>query len=119
MSEMAALAGLPFLKMNGLGNDFVIVDLRRGKGARMTPASARAIADRKEGVGCDQVITIEDRGGAFMGVWNADGSEVEACGNASRCVGWLLMEETGAANADFATLAGPLSVQRAGERRVT
>jgi diaminopimelate epimerase len=115
---MAALSGIPFRKMNGLGNDFVVVDLR-GKPARMTTAAARAIADRETGVGCDQVITIEDRGGPFMGVWNADGSEVEACGNAARCVGWLLMEEAGAAGAEFKTLAGPLSVKRAGERRVT
>lgn len=113
-----ALAGLPFLKMNGLGNDFVIVDLRR-KSGRMTPAAAQIIADRKEGVGCDQVITVEDRGGAFMGVWNADGSEVEACGNAARCIGWLLMDEAGVEEAQFKTLAGLLRVERAGERRVT
>lgn len=113
-----ALAGLPFLKMNGLGNDFVIVDLR-GKSGRMTQAAAQAIADRKEGVGCDQVITVEDRGGVFMGVWNADGSEVEACGNAARCVGWLLMDEAGVWEAQFKTLAGLLRVERAGERRVT
>lgn len=112
------LAGLPFRKMNGLGNDFVIVDLR-GVDAEMTPEAARAIADRKSGIGCDQVITIEDRDGLFMGVWNADGSEVGACGNAARCVGWLLMEEAGADAVDFATSASPLSARRAGASRVT
>jgi diaminopimelate epimerase len=104
--------------MNGLGNDFVIVDLR-GKGVRMTPLAARAIADRRTGVGCDQVITIEERGGPFMGVFNADGSEVGACGNAARCVGAVLLGETGGDEADLATLAGPLRVFRAGEDRIT
>lgn len=115
---MSALAGLAFLKMNGLGNDFVIIDLR-GSPARMTPAAARAIADRKEGVGCDQVITIENRGGPFMGVWNADGSEVGACGNAARCVGRVLMDEGQVDEARFRTGGGPLAVRRAGRDRVT
>ncbi|MEE2691474.1 MAG: diaminopimelate epimerase [Pseudomonadota bacterium] len=113
-----SLAGLPFRKMNGLGNDFVIVDLR-DVDAEMTPDAARLIADRKTGVGCDQVITIEDRNGLFMGVWNADGSEVGACGNAARCVGWLLMEEFQTDEVDFATTASPLAARRAGARRVT
>lgn len=119
---MSALAGRPFVKMNGLGNDFVIVDLR-GSDARMTPASARAIADRKSGVGCDQVITIEDRGsdrgGPFMGVFNADGSEVGACGNAARCVGAILMDELDADEVEFATLPGMLRAFRAAEGRIT
>ena len=104
--------------MNGLGNDFVIVDLRSSS-ARMTESAAAMIADRKEGVGCDQVITIEDRGGLFMGVWNADGSEVGACGNAARCVGWLLMEETGESEIEFATTSAVMKVRRAGDKRVT
>lgn len=119
---MSALAGRPFVKMNGLGNDFVIVDLR-GSDARMTPAAARAIADRKSGVGCDQVITIEDRGsdrgGPFMGVFNADGSEVGACGNAARCVGAILMDELDADEVEFATLPGMLRAFRAAEGRIT
>jgi diaminopimelate epimerase len=114
---MSALAGLPFRKMNGLGNDFVIVDLR-GRNAHMTSEAARAVADRKTGIGCDQVITIEDRGGTFMGVWNADGSEAGQCGNAARCVGWLLLEEKRLAEVRLKTLSGPLSVRRAGEMRV-
>jgi len=102
-----ALQGRPFRKMNGLGNDFVVVDLRDG--GAMDETFARAIADREAGVGCDQVITIETRnGGPFMGVWNADGSQVGACGNAARCVGWLLMRETGAGEARFATLSQDL-----------
>lgn len=114
----SALSGRPFRKMNGLGNEFVVLDLRAG-GAMDAGAAAR-IADRATGVGCDQVITLETRDGApFMGVWNADGSEVSACGNAARCVGWLLMQETGEDAATFSTLSGPLRAQVAGERRVS
>jgi diaminopimelate epimerase len=112
------LAGLPFRKMNGLGNDFVIVDLRESK-ARMTEDAARMIADRKSGIGCDQVITIEDRDGPFMGVWNADGSEVGACGNAARCVGSILLDESGDAGVAFETLSGLISAERAAAGRIS
>ena len=115
---MGSLANHPYLKMNGLGNSFVILDLRESK-AQVDAESARLIADPKTGPGCDQVISIETRDGAlFMGVWNADGSEVGACGNAARCVGWLLMEEIGADAVDFATGGGPLSAARVGDKRV-
>jgi diaminopimelate epimerase len=115
---MPPLAGLPFRKMNGLGNDFVIVDLR-GATAKMTPAAARRIADRKGGIGCDQVITIEDRNGPFMGIFNADGSEVGACGNAARCVGDLLMTEEMRESAEFSTATTRHRVWRAAGGRVT
>lgn len=115
---MSKLAGAPFRKMNGLGNDFVVVDLRRIH-ASMTEAAARFLADRKRGIGCDQVITLEERGGPYMGVWNADGSQAAQCGNAARCVGWLLIEESGENTAAFETAAGRLTVWRAGEKRVT
>ena len=73
--------------MHGLGNDFVILDGREEK-VTMTPALARAIADRRTGVGCDQLIVLEPSSFADlrMDIWNADGSSAEACGNASRCV---------------------------------
>jgi diaminopimelate epimerase len=76
-----------FHKMHGLGNDFVILDARDGDVA-MDAARARAIADRRTGVGCDQVILLEpsDVADVRMRIWNADGGEVEACGNATRCV---------------------------------
>ena len=76
-----------FHKMHGLGNDFVILDARDGAVA-MDAARARAIADRRTGVGCDQVILLEPSAVADvrMRIWNADGGEVEACGNATRCV---------------------------------
>jgi diaminopimelate epimerase len=79
-----------FRKMHGLGNDFVILDAREGAVA-MDAARARSIADRRTGVGCDQVILLEpsDIADVRMRIWNADGGEVEACGNATRCVALL------------------------------
>lgn len=113
-----SLSGLPFRKMNGLGNDFVVIDLRRSKD-RMSAAAAMAIASRKTGIGCDQVITIEDRDGPFMGVWNADGSEVGACGNAARCVGAILMDESGDNGVAFETMSGAISAERAASGRIS
>jgi diaminopimelate epimerase len=84
-----------FYKMHGLGNDFVVFDARE-RGLALDEAAARVIADRRQGVGCDQVIVIErsrHEGDAFMRIYNADGDEVEACGNAARCVARLLMDE--------------------------
>jgi diaminopimelate epimerase len=79
-----------FSKMHGLGNDFVVFDAR-GQDVAMDAARARAIADRRTGIGCDQVILIEPSAIADvrMRIWNADGGEVEACGNATRCVAML------------------------------
>ncbi|RVT43083.1 diaminopimelate epimerase [Sphingobium algorifonticola] len=76
-----------FSKMQGLGNDFVVIDARDAPLA-MTTARARAIADRHSGIGCDQLILIEpsDVADVRMRIFNADGGEVEACGNATRCV---------------------------------
>ena len=76
-----------FHKMHGLGNDFVIVDART-EPFDVTPALARAIADRRTGVGCDQLIVLEPSESADlrMRIWNSDGGEVESCGNATRCV---------------------------------
>jgi len=76
-----------FVKMHGLGNDFVILDARKGAVA-MDAARARALADRRTGIGCDQVILLEpsDVADLRMRIWNADGGEVESCGNATRCV---------------------------------
>ena len=89
-------SALKFRKMNGLGNDFVVVDARSDALA-LTPDAVRAIADRKEGIGCDQLIALEPSKAAdvFMRIWNADGGEVAACGNAARCVAGLLAQEQG------------------------
>ena len=119
---MSPLSERRFLKMNGLGNDFVIVETRS---AAFEPSAdeVRAIASRDGGIGCDQLIAIDppDRPGvnATMRIWNADGGEVSACGNASRCVGWLLMESAGLQSAQIATKAGVISASRAGAQDVS
>lgn len=76
-----------FDKMHGLGNDFVIVDAR-SKPFAVDPALAKAIADRRTGIGCDQLIVLEpsEIADLKMRIWNSDGGEVESCGNATRCV---------------------------------
>src|SRR5437899_11523962 len=118
---MSAAMSRPFLKMNGLGNDFVVVEARSAPFSP-TAAEVRAIADRTTGIGCDQLIAIEppdpQQGGvdARVRFWNSDGEEVSACGNGTRCVGWLLMQASGRDEATLETKAGPLLAQRAGER---
>ena len=95
----------PFHKMHGLGNDFVVIDAR-DRPVEITGPVARAIADRHSGVGCDQLILLEPAADADarMRIFNADGGEVEACGNAARCVVQLL---GGAARIE--TSGGPIS----------
>lgn len=80
-----------FHKMHGLGNDFVVIDARLSP-IDMRPGRAKAIADRKTGIGCDQLIVLDDSDSADfqMRIWNADGGEVEACGNATRAVAMLV-----------------------------
>lgn len=107
--------------MNGCGNDFVILDARSRGSLPLSNAQAKAIADRHAGVGCDQVIAVERsiRGDAFMRIWNADGGQVDACGNATRCVAWMLMEEGGANSRRIETGAGMLYAERAGDHLIT
>lgn len=95
-----------FLKMHGLGNDFVVIDARSAPVA-MTAARAHAIADRRQGIGCDQLILLEPSAVADvkMRIFNADGSEAEACGNATRCVATLLEQPS-----RIETLGGVLNV---------
>ncbi|MEM6907796.1 MAG: diaminopimelate epimerase [Pseudomonadota bacterium] len=82
---------IPFIKMHGLGNDFVVLDGRREALPEMTSNAAQALADRREGIGCDQVIALEQSAHhAFkMRIFNPDGGEVEACGNAARAIALL------------------------------
>ncbi len=111
----------PFLKMHGLGNDFVVFDARK-QGLALDSATARGVADRHLGIGCDQVIVIHPGTGgadAIMRVRNSDGSEVEQCGNATRCVARLLMAETGRDAVRIDTLGGPLLCRDAGGGAVT
>src|SRR5271170_5071930 len=112
-----------FVKMHGLGNDFVVIDAR-GRPLALDDARARAIADRHTGIGCDQLIVIEapknGRGVAdvVMRIHNADGGEVSACGNASRCVADLVMRETGRDAVVIETAAGLLDAERASGGRI-
>ncbi len=103
----------PFVKMNGAGNDFVVVNALETPFAP-TADQARAIADRNTGEGCDQLIALEpsQTADAFMRVWNADGGVVETCGNALRCVGWMLLQSTGKDQVTIDTLGGPTTAWR-------
>jgi diaminopimelate epimerase len=103
---MAGTMRVPFVKMHGLGNDFVVLDGRARSLPAMTGTLAAALADRKTGIGCDQLILLEPSAAADfrMRIFNSDGSEVEACGNASRAVGLLH-----GAPARIETLAGIIS----------
>lgn len=108
---------IPFRKMNGLGNDFLVFDARTGS-PRLTPAEIAKLGDRTTGIGFDQMITIENSpagADAFMRIDNADGGEVSACGNATRCIGWVLMQEKGASAVAIETRAGLLFASDAGE----
>jgi diaminopimelate epimerase len=105
-----------FLKMHGLGNDFVVFDARKTSLA-LDAAGVRAIADRRRGIGCDTVVVIEndkDGADAFLRFYDADSSEVEACGNASRCIAMLLIEETGKAVVTLGSIGGPMKCRKAG-----
>lgn len=117
MNQKNTSAGTAFLKMHGLGNDFVVIDSRGrgpGLGAIVTPALARALGDRNRGVGFDQLAEIRDAAGAdfTLDFWNVDGSRAGACGNATRCVSDLVMRQTGANSVSLLTARGSLSALR-------
>ena len=106
-----------FLKMHGLGNDFAVFDARKAS-LVLDKAMVRAIADRRRGIGCDTVVVIEnDNSGAdaLMRFYNADGSEAETCGNASRCIAKLLSEESGKPEIRLASAGGLLECRRQGD----
>jgi len=112
------MTALKFIKMHGLGNDFVILD-GRGTPLELNAAQTLAIADRRRGIGCDQLILLEESSAdsgkdidLVMRIRNADGGEVEACGNAARCVGQLIMDEKGTDQAKIKTLGGDLLAVR-------
>jgi diaminopimelate epimerase len=102
-----------FVKMHGCGNDFVILD-GRSRALAISPVGAAALADRHTGIGCDQLIVIEaaDVPGAFMRIYNPDGSEAGACGNATRCVADILMRECGQTAVTIRTISGDLPAIR-------
>ncbi len=102
------------MKMHGLGNDFVVVD-GRARDPGITPALARAIGDRRRGIGFDQLAVIENGAGdAHLVFWNADGSFSGACGNATRCIARHLMDQTGRTELHLTTARGDLYATDAG-----
>jgi diaminopimelate epimerase len=112
---------VPFLKMNGLGNDFVVIDARK-HAVTVGPETARAIGDRHRGVGYDQLLVIgpaKKGADAEMRIWNADGEEVESCGNGTRCVASLVMAETGKDRMTLWTKGGLLECTREADGRIT
>lgn len=106
---------IPFRKMNGLGNDFVILD-GRSRPIRIAEKSAAAIANRDLGIGCDQLIVMEKSAFADvqMRIWNNEGGEVESCGNASRCIAELLLDEHSENTLSVETKGGLIKCSRAG-----
>jgi len=110
-----------FVKMHGLGNDFVVFDAR-DTAINLTPALVKKIADRHFGVGCDTVVVIRPGGAeadASVLFYNADGSEAESCFNATRCIARLLMDERGLARVRLSTKGGLLACSDAGRVSVT
>lgn len=109
-----------FIKMNGLGNDFAIFDSRE-TALSLSSEQAAFVANREDGVGCDQVIVLEpsSKADVFMRILNADGSEVDACGNATRCVGRIVAGELNRAGVTIETNAGILVAQIIGRDQVT
>ncbi len=122
MADTNNSSGRPFIKMHGLRNHFIITDAR-DKEYKPDVEEIIRICDPQIGVGADQLIVIEPPQSAaanvFMRIYNVDGREVEACGNATRCVGWLLLEEVGSDSVMVETLAGLLACQRQGDLLVS
>ncbi len=112
---------VPFRKMQGLGNDFAVFDARI-RAIAITPALARRIADRHFGIGCDTVVLLlpgSANADATLRFFNANGEEIEACGNATRCIGRLLMDERGLARVRLESKGGSLLCSDAGKGLVT
>jgi diaminopimelate epimerase len=120
MTTPRAISGLPFMKMHGLGNDFVVID-SRGRGALTTAALARALADRNRGVGFDQLAEIRDADDADIALdfWNSDGTRAGACGNATRCVADHVMQANGQDSVSIKTARGILCARRRADGQVS
>jgi diaminopimelate epimerase len=109
-----------FIKMHGLGNDFVIIDERNGE-LGLSTAEIVSIANRHTGVGCDQLITIsyDSKSNFFIRFFNSSGEEVSACGNGSRCVARILMEENKNTEVLIKTKAGFLQCKKITEKIIS
>jgi diaminopimelate epimerase len=114
-------SGLPFRKMSGLGNEILVVDLRGGRVFDPSPSAVQAIAKQPLSHFDQMMVLSEPRSlgtQAYVRIYNADGSEAEACGNGMRCVGWLEAEQTGRRTLEFETKAGRLHVDVAGREHI-
>ena len=118
---MTSRDAIPFLKMNGLGNEIVIIDLR-GSTRVLSADEARAIATRPDSY-FDQLMVLHDARSedtdAFVRIYNRDGSLAQACGNGTRCVGWAVAQQTGRNRLRFETSAGVLDVEVESIDRIT
>lgn len=121
MDNASRPQGLPFMKMHGAGNDFVVIDSRLRDGPVVTPALARALGDRNRGVGFDQLAEIRPATGADfeLDFWNSDGSRAGACGNATRCVADHVMRDMGKEAVTLRTVRGMLAARRLPDGRVS
>jgi diaminopimelate epimerase len=113
---MDATMPIPFVKMHGAGNDFVVID-QRATPFEFSPDQVRRLADRRVGIGCDQFITLhppppQTDADLLMRIRNPDGSEAGACGNATRCVAELLFEQNGRPYQVIRTVSGDLPAER-------
>lgn len=112
---------LPFHKMHGLGNDFIMLDLREGFGMP-SPQQLRMLADRRLGIGCDQIMVLSDTqnaGDIHLDMFNADGSVAGACGNGTRCVAWFEMQKNGKDALEIETISGMLYAHKTSDDMIT
>ena len=120
--DFSISGSIDFIKMHGLGNDFVIIDLRK-QNLEISNRAVKSIANRRTGVGCDQLIAIEEpkksENDVRLRIWNADGGEVGACGNAMRCVGHLILKETNKVEIAIETVSGIIKVNSKKEGKLS
>lgn len=116
---MNTLDSIRYYKMNGLGNDFIIFDNRQVK-IKITKKLIRIVANREFGIGCDQVILIDNYGenNIYMRIWNQDGTEISACGNATRCVALKILEERNSNSLKIKTKSGELICTRQSQKNI-
>lgn len=105
---------IPFKKMHGCGNDFVVIDSRKSP-EKLDSSAIKQMADRRFGVGCDQLVVMapSEHADVYMHIYNADGSKVATCGNATRCVADIMLREAGKTEVHIETMAGVLPAWRA------
>lgn len=113
------MSKIPFQKMHGTGNDFVVIDVRKHS-LKIDEALAKHLADRRLGIGCDQLVVIDNskNADAYMHIYNCDGSKISTCGNASRCVGDILLRELKKSDVAIETGAGIVKAKRIGDADV-